>query len=438
MRPMIVADHVAKEYRIGEKMAAYGTLRDASFRFFRQAFHRLRSAEASESTLLKALDDVSFEVRAGETVGLIGRNGAGKSTLLKVLARITKPTRGSVDLYGRVGSLLEVGTGFHFELSGRENVYLSAAILGMRRAEIQQKFDDIVSFAEIARFIDTPVKFYSSGMYMRLAFAVAAHLPPEILLIDEVLAVGDANFQKRCLGKIEEFRTIGRTVIFVSHNMASILRLCQRAILLEGGRLIADGPADQVTRRYLQSDTGSPAERVWAEPMTAPGNHVARLHAVRIRDEHGRISPTLDIRRPFEIEVEYWALEPRARATVSIRLVTEEGVCLLSTNDFNNREWWETPRHAGLVRAACQVPGNFLAEGQISVLAALCTYNPDIVHAYEPDVVSFQVVDRSEGDGVRGEFGGVWPGVMRPMLEWRIEPRADQARLVASRGDATR
>jgi len=424
---MIVVDRVTKSYRIGERTAAYGTLRDAGTRMVRRAFHKLKASRPEGRQLLEALNEVSFEVRAGETVGVIGRNGAGKSTLLKLLGRITQPTRGSIDLYGRVGCLLEVGTGFHAELSGRENVYLSGAILGMRRADIQRQFDAIVAFAEVERFIDTPVKFYSSGMYMRLAFAVAAHLHPEILLIDEVLAVGDANFQKRCLGKIEEFRSIGRTVLFVSHNMSSVLRLCPRVILLEGGRLIADGPADQVTRRYLQSDTGSPAERIWTEPSKAPGNAVARLHAVRIRDDQGRIAPTLDIRRPFQVEVEYWALEPRARATVSIHLVNEEGVTLLSSNDFNNRVWWETPREAGLVRTVCQVPGNFMAEGQVSVLAAVCTYNPDIVHVYQRDVVSFQVVDRSEGDGVRGEYGGTWPGVLRPMLEWRIEPRPREA-----------
>jgi lipopolysaccharide transport system ATP-binding protein len=418
---MIVVDQVTKEYRIGEKTASYGTLRDAGTRMLRRAFHRLRAANGDERQLLKALNDVSFEVRAGETVGVIGRNGAGKSTLLKLLGRITQPTRGSIDLYGHVGCLLEVGTGFHSELSGRENIYLSGAILGMRRADIQRQFDAIVAFAEVSRFVDTPVKFYSSGMYMRLAFAVAAHLHPEILLIDEVLAVGDANFQKRCLGKIEEFRSIGRTVLFVSHNMASVLRLCQRVILLENGRLIADGPADHVTKRYLQSDTGSPAERIWTDQTKAPGNSVARLHAVRIRNEQGRIAPTLDIRRPFQVEVDYWALEPGARATVSIELINEEGVCILTSNDFNNRAWWETPRRAGLVRTVCQMPGNFMAEGQLSVVVAVCSYNPDIVHAYERDVVSFQVVDQSDGDGVRGAYGGTWPGVIRPMLEWRVE-----------------
>jgi len=428
---MIVVDRVTKEYRIGERSAAYGTFREAGPRMVRRAFRRLLSRHA-DVPMFQALNDVSFEVRAGETVGIIGRNGAGKSTLLKVLGRITQPTRGAVDLYGRVGSLLEVGTGFHPELTGRENVFLSGAILGMRNAEILRQFDAIVAFAEIARFIDTPVKFYSSGMYMRLAFAVAAHLHPEILLIDEVLAVGDANFQKRCLGKIEEFRSIGRTVLFVSHNMASVLRLCQRVILLEGGRLVADGLADHITRRYLQSGTGSPAERVWSEPHEAPGDEVARLHAVRILDEHGRIAPTLDIRRPFRVEVDYWALRSGTRPTVSIHFVNEESICLLVSNDFNNRAWWRTPREPGLVRCTCHVPGNFLAEGQIFVLAAVCSYNPDLVHLVARDVVSFQVVDRSEGDGVRGEFGGVWPGVVRPMLEWRAQTLSADSPAIAS------
>jgi lipopolysaccharide transport system ATP-binding protein len=430
-QPMIAVDHLTKEYRIGERRAAYGMLRDAGPRMIRAAFRRLRS-KAADDSVLKALDDVSFRVDAGETVGIIGRNGAGKSTLLKTLGRITQPTRGTIDLYGRVGSLLEVGTGFHPELTGRENVFLSGAILGMRRAEILRQFDAIVAFAEIARFLDTPVKFYSSGMYMRLAFAVAAHLHPEILLVDEVLAVGDANFQKRCLGKIEEFRSIGRTVLFVSHNMASVLRLCQRVILLDGGRLVADGPADQITRQYLQAGTGSPAERVWPDVRKAPGDEVAKLHAVRIRDEEGRIAPTLDIRRPFTVEVEYWTLQDGARPTVSMHLVNEEGICLLVTNDFNNRAWWHTPRRAGLVRCTCHVPGNFLAEGQIFVLAAVCSYNPDLVHLIERDVVSCQVVDRSEGDGSRGEYCGIWPGVVRPMLAWDALPLEGDVALAGS------
>jgi lipopolysaccharide transport system ATP-binding protein len=215
--------------------------------------------------------------------------------------------------------------------------------------------------------------------------------------------------------------------------MASVLRLCQRVILLDGGQLAADGPADQVTRRYLQSGAGSAAERVWPDVRTAPGDDVAKLHAVRIRDEQGRPSPTLDIRRPFTVEVEYWALQARTRPTVSIHFINEEGVCLLVSNDFNNRLWWRTPRRPGLVRCTCHVPGNFLAEGQIFVLAAVCSYNPDFVHLIERDAVSFQIVDRSEGDGARGEYGGVWPGVVRPMLQWDAEPIGAETASVGGR-----
>ena len=433
---MITVDHVTKQYTIGTVQARYGTLRDAVPNVMRAMTRRFRAGAASRRTVINALNDVSFRVRAGEAVGIIGRNGAGKSTLLKVLGRITQPTRGAIDLYGRVGSLLEVGTGFHPELSGRENVVLSGAILGMRRAEILRQFDAIVAFAEVERFIDTPVKFYSSGMYMRLAFAVAAHLQPEILLIDEVLAVGDSNFQKRCLGKMEEFRSIGRTVLFVSHNMASVVRLCQRVILMQDGAVVADGPADQVTRRYLQSGTGSPAERVWPDVAGAPGDGVARLHAVRIRDERGRIAPTIDIRKSFDVEVEYWALQTGTRPTVSIHFVNEEGITLLVSNDFNDRAWWRTPREPGLVRCTCRLPGNFLAEGQLFIAAAVCSYNPDLVHALEYDVVSFQIVDRSEGDGVRGEYAGNWPGVVRPMLEWHVEPAPAAFATIAGIGSA--
>jgi lipopolysaccharide transport system ATP-binding protein len=221
--------------------------------------------------------------------------------------------------------------------------------------------------------------------------------------------------------------------LFVSHNMASVVRLCQRVLLMDGGRLVADGPADQITRRYLQAGTGSPAERIWPDPRRAPGDDVARLHAVRIRDDQQRVAPTLDIRRPFTVEVEYWALQAGTRPTVSIHFVNEEGVCLLVTNDFNDRRWWRARRQPGLVRSSCRVPGNFLAEGQVFVVAAVCSYNPDLVHALERDVVSFQVVDRSEGDGVRGEYGGVWPGVVRPMLEWHAEPVELEAEAASQR-----
>ena len=411
---------IGKQYRIGASQAHYQTLRESLAGAVGGALKRLRRSRRSEDDTIWALKDVNFDVAAGEVVGIIGRNGAGKSTLLKVISRITEPTRGGVDLYGRVASLLEVGTGFHPELTGRENIYLNGAILGMNKAEIARKFDEIVAFAEVEKFLDTPVKRFSSGMYTRLAFAVAAHMESEIMLVDEVLAVGDAEFQKRCLGKMREVGSEGRTVLFVSHSMPMILRLCNRVILLAQGEVAADGSPQEVIRRYLHSDVGSPAERTWPSIEQAPGDSVARLRAVRVLDERGEVSESIDIRKPVSIEVEYWNLQQSLRPTISMHLINEDGITLFVTNDWNNRDWWNTPRAPGLVRATCKIPGNFLAEGRLFLLVAVCSYNPDCVHAIERDAVSFQIVDRSEGDGVRGVYSAEWPGAVRPMLDWEV------------------
>src|SRR5262245_39912373 len=252
MRPIIKVENLSKQYRIVARQAPYSTLRDSITEALRAPFGWLRRNGNREGDAIWALKDVSFEVNPGEVVGVIGRNGAGKSTLLKILSRITEPTTGQVDIYGRVGSLLEVGTGFHPELSGRENVYLNGAILGMKRGEIDQKFDEIVSFAEVEDFIDTPVKHYSSGMYTRLAFAVAAHLEPEILVVDEVLAVGDAEFQKKCLGKMRDVGLEGRTVLFVSHNTGAVLNLCKQVIVMANGRVQYQGQAYEGVNLYHQ------------------------------------------------------------------------------------------------------------------------------------------------------------------------------------------
>jgi lipopolysaccharide transport system ATP-binding protein len=420
MTPIIEVHNLGKRYNIGEYQAPYATLRESLASAVRSPLKRLRGNGHSAQNTIWALKDVSFDVKPGEVVGIIGRNGAGKSTLLKVLSRITEPTSGGIDLYGRVASLLEVGTGFHSELSGRENIYLNGAILGMSRAEIKLKFDDIVAFAEVEKFLDTPVKHYSSGMYMRLAFAVAAHMESEILLVDEVLAVGDADFQKRCLGKMEEVGLQGRTVLFVSHSMPMILRLCRRVILLGNGKILADGTPHEVTREYLHSDAGSPGARVWPNRDEAPGDNVARLHAVRVLDDQGEVSEIVDIRKPVSIEVEYWNLQESLKPTISMHFINEDGVTLFCTNDWTNLQWWNKNRTPGLVRATCKVPGNFLAEGRVFLLVAVCTYNPDVVHVLERDAASFQVVDRSEGDGVRGVHSKRWPGILRPMLEWDV------------------
>jgi len=380
-----------------------------------------------------ALKELDLEVHSGEVVGVIGRNGAGKSTLLKIIGGITKPTSGSGMVWGRLSSLLEVGTGFHPELTGRENIYLNGAILGMRRHEVRRKFNEIAEFAEIGRFLDTPVKRYSTGMHMRLAFAVAAHLEPEILLVDEVLAVGDVRFQRKCLGKIAEVGSSGRTVLFVSHNMQAVLRLCPRAVLLHEGQKIADGAASEVVRSYLDAGYGSSAERTW-NPDSAPGDEEVQLVAVRVRDYGGNVTETIDIRRPIAIEVEWRHLRSTVHPSANLHFYNDDGVCLFLSNSFNNPDWRRAADRPGLVKSTCRLPGNFLAEGRVSVLVAISSYNPTVLHAMERDAVAFQVVDPSEGDSVRGEWVNEWPGVVRPMLEWAIgvEPEQDHALPIVS------
>jgi lipopolysaccharide transport system ATP-binding protein len=415
----ITASGLAKKYRIGASKS-HGLLGESIWNAITGPFSRKQEVEDERD--FWALRDVSFEVPRGSVLGVIGRNGAGKSTLLKILTRITTPTLGRAELRGRVGSLLEVGTGFHQELTGRENVLLSGAILGMKRAEILRKFDEIVAFANIGQFIDVPVKRYSSGMKVRLGFAVAAFLEPEILLIDEVLAVGDSDFQKKCLGKMSEIGQGGRTIVFVSHSMPAIQRLCDRAILLDHGRVIASGPTNEVTRRYLESNLGSIGERRWDDPAQAPGDDVARLRSVRIKPAGGGSIEEVDIRLPVDIEVEYWSKAPgKLRPTVNIDVFNDDGVCLFSEHDWNNREWRVSPRRPGLVRSTCHIPGNFLAEGRMVVTVVIGSYNPTKIHLRERDAVAFHVVDQSEGDGVRADWVGDYPGVVRPLLDWSVE-----------------
>jgi lipopolysaccharide transport system ATP-binding protein len=424
--PAIHAEGLGKLYRVGATQGAY-RYRLLGEEMAERVRRRGRKPSESGNRTFWALRNVSFEVAEGEVVGIIGRNGAGKSTLLKILSRITSPTEGHVQVRGRVGSLLEVGTGFHPELTGRENIFLSGAVIGMRRSEVVRQLDQIVDFAGIEKFLDTPIKRYSSGMFLRLAFAVAAHLEADVLLVDEVLAVGDAEFQKKCLGRMAEIGATGRTVLFVSHSMPSLLRLCPRIILLDRGGVVADGAAHEVVRTYLDTGLATSSERTWPTPDVAPGDHVARLKSVRVRPETGEAGEEVDIRQPLGIEVEYWHLsdEPDLRPSVNVHLTNEDGVCLFVSNDFNNAAWKNSERSKGVVRATCWIPGNFLAEGRVHVLAAVTTYNPTVVHALESDAVAFQVADRSTGDGVRGEYVGDWPGVVRPLLRWTVDTVAE-------------
>ena len=416
-------DGMGKQYRLSGGRPPYDTFADALRRTLATPLRWVRErGHARLPVTFWALKDVSFEVPVGQAVGVIGRNGAGKSTLLKILSGVAEPTTGQAAVWGTMGALLEVGTGFHPELTGRENVYLYGAILGMRRAEVARKFDEIVAFAGIEKFIDTPAKRYSSGMYMRLAFAVAAHLETSILLVDEVLAVGDAEFQKRCLQKMEQVGSQGRTVVFVSHDMAAVTRLCSRAILLDQGRVVHDGGSTEVVHQYLHGGAiHGAAIREWPAIATAPGDEVARLRAVRVLDAQGMPAPEVDIRRPVRIEVDFWNLRPESRPSVTLHLFDGRGTCLFATNDFVSEGWKEGPRAKGLLRSTCIIPGNFFAEGLVSVLAAISSYGHVTVHALERDAVAFTIVDHSEGDGVRGPYTGEWPGVVRPMLDWKMQ-----------------
>jgi len=414
----IIAENIAKEYRIGELQDSYRTLRDVlagaalgPVRAFRSLVRRGRGVP-SANEIIWALEDVSFEVKNGEIVGLIGRNGAGKSTLLKILSRITEPTKGRAWLNGRVGSLLEVGTGFHPELSGRENTFLNGAILGMKNAEIKRKFDEIVAFAEVERFVDTPVKHYSSGMYLRLAFAVAAHLEPEILLVDEVLAVGDAAFQNKCLGKMSDIAGEGRTVLFVSHNLPAIKNLCNRAILLDAGTIEREGDAAQVVQYYLQGDYQS-SKKVWAK-QERPGNDSFKLNAVSILNTNGEEVSTVKLSDPVTVEIDYEVLQRGAYVAFSLVLFDPDGQVLFGSVSNTEKNYYGTPLDSRRYKSRCVVSGDLLNTGKYSF--SVIGFSANWTDHFRVDqVVSFEAVD----DGVlRGDYYGVFGGPLRPKFPW--------------------
>jgi lipopolysaccharide transport system ATP-binding protein len=420
MKPIIRIENLGKRYQLGTRDAGYDTLRDSITRAVRAPWERLRRRNGKrDDETIWALKDVRFDVAPGEVVGVIGRNGAGKSTLLKVLSRITEPTTGRAELYGRVASLLEVGTGFHPELTGRENVYLNGAILGMRKAEIDRKFDEIVAFAELEKFLDTPVKRYSSGMYMRLAFAVASHLEPEILVIDEVLAVGDAAFQKKCLGKMSAVAMEGRTVLFVSHNMIAMQSLCRRIIWLDGGEIVESGPAGDVVSNYLQGSVGSAAllEEVWDDAATAPGNDVVRLHRVRVKPQDENSPPHLTLNTPFLIEIEYWNLVADTQLHIALHLFTEQDIVAFTTGNGTDLVRNHRRRPVGLVRCICYVPGELLNAGRHRFVLYFVKDGSSLSYRYRSEV-SFEIVDLEEREG---SWYGREPGAVRPILQWTTE-----------------
>ncbi len=365
-----------------------------------------------------ALDDVSFEVHQGEVLGIIGRNGAGKSTLLKILSKVTAPTRGIVKIKGRIASLLEVGTGFHPELTGRENVHLNGAILGMTKKEIASKFDEIVAFSEIEQFIDTPVKRYSSGMYVRLAFAVAAHLEPEILIVDEVLAVGDAAFQKKCLGKMGDVAKEGRTVLFVSHNMDAVLRLCKAALLLNRGTIQAEGSTEDVINVYLKENVGSSATKRW-DFSKAPGDEIVKLLEVYVHDENREVKDNYDISKPLGITMKYEVLKGGYVLSPAFNFFNNYGLNIFDSHD-TTPDRRNIPKQPGVYVSTVWLPGNLLSEGIVIVGAAMVTPGPFIVHFQEKDIVAFTIIDTFQQISARGEYVGSFPGVIRPLLKWDI------------------
>ncbi|MGO8698108.1 MAG: ABC transporter ATP-binding protein [Limisphaerales bacterium] len=437
---IISVEGLGKKYRIGHQRQSgmrYKSLRDVIAEktkglFRKMGERRKENGAASRSPLSPlpsphpdrashedfwALKDVSFEVKQGEVVGIIGRNGAGKSTLLKILSRITEPTEGRVRLRGRVASLLEVGTGFHPELTGRENIFLNGAILGMHRSEIKQKFDEIVAFAEVKKFLDTPVKRYSSGMYVRLAFAVAAHLEPEILIVDEVLAVGDAQFQKKCLGKMESASRSGRTVLFVSHNMATVVALCSRAVYLKLGCVVTDSSPSKVIDAYLVDEASKQGEVAWPDPLAAPGNDHVRLTAVRTLQE-GVVTSEVDMAKSLEVQLQYRVFAGGRPYGPSIHLLDRMGTCILATGNgpsatLGTDPWTQKPMPSGEYCASCYFPPNFFNEGQY-FLNAFVTDNLR-VEAMALEALAFAAHDTGS---MRDDYQGIWIGLIRPMLEW--------------------
>jgi lipopolysaccharide transport system ATP-binding protein len=419
MAQAIEAHALSKRYRIGQMQAAYGTLRDS---LVRTAARTARREERKQNEEIWALRDVSFKVEEGEVLGMIGRNGAGKSTLLKILTRITTPTSGRAIIRGRVGSLLEVGTGFNPELTGRENVFLNGSILGMKRREIQRKLPDIVEFSGIDKFIDTPVKRYSSGMHVRLAFAVAAHLEPEILLVDEVLAVGDAEFQQRSLGRMEDFSGTGRTVVFVSHNMQTINQLCNRVIWIDDGTIVEDGDPSEVVTHYLQSTSYASGARIaWPDDESAPGDDLVRLLSVRVVDEDGNNVETIDVREPVGIEMRYRILREGPGVFAKIRVLDGRGTVAFNALDTHSHA--ETSSAPGTYESTAWIPANLLTEGTTKVDAAICSLRAPKLHqrASRYEAVSFTVFDPGDGDSAKGRFTGQLGGIVRPLLEWTVD-----------------
>lgn len=419
MKKVIEVKNLSKKYTLNPSgRAEYLALRDVAANLISNPLKFL--SNESKKNAFWALKNINFYVREGEVLGIVGPNGAGKSTLLKILTRITPPTIGSATLRGRVASLLEVGTGFHPELTGRENVFLNGAILGMKRSEVKKKFDEIVVFAGVEKFIDTPVKYFSSGMQVRLAFSVAAHLDSDILLVDEVLSVGDAEFQKKSLGKMESVRKQGRTVLFVSHNLSAIASLCQRALLLKSGRIVSSGSPELVISEYLRRGQGILPE-VDCSKDKRFSDDFAKMLRIRAHDISGKTLDYFDIRKPIGITIDYQVLNPNIVNACNVQLNNMSGIIIF--NSPENPDIVSSKiisQETGSWSSTCWIPGNFLAEGLFTIRATLTSYDGKKLHEIDfPEAISFNVYDNVDGTSVRGKSIGEFPGVIRPKLRWK-------------------
>ncbi|MEA5139844.1 ABC transporter ATP-binding protein [Arcicella rigui] len=407
---VIEAENIGKKYIIDHiKSNAQGnTLREVVTDKVRNLFTKKEKDQVSHEEFW-ALKDVSFKIEQGDRVGIIGSNGAGKSTMLKILSRITEPTQGKITIRGRVASLLEVGTGFHPELSGRENIFLNGSILGMKREEIKQHFDAIVDFAGVEKFLDTPVKRYSSGMYVRLGFAISAHLEPEILIVDEVLAVGDAEFQRKCLGKMKDASTSGRTILFVSHNLTAVQGLCNKAMYMQKGRLLEMGETNQVLATYLSHVQKTALESWWNTPEEAPGNDKARLKKVKLEPQFVGNQKFIDVRTAFKIHIEFWNFLENTNLNISLHLNSLTGECIFNIG---------TPSlsfEKGVVYASCEIPADFMNDGSYAISLMIVKDKSTVIYNFE-EVLIFEIEDYREGTS----WYGKWPGYVRPKIDFPI------------------
>ena len=410
--------NIGKEYRLGQLMNTYHTLRET----ITERLSNSRRAVEKNITIpnsIWALRNVSFDVHQGQVLGVVGRNGAGKSTLLKILSRVTEPTEGSAEIHGRVGSLLEVGTGFHPELTGRENIFLNGAILGMRKNEIENKFDEIVSFAEVEQFIDTPVKRYSSGMYLRLAFAVAAHLEPEILIVDEVLAVGDAEFQRKCLGKMSDVAKQGRTVMFVSHNMSAILRLTEETLVIDRGQLLLRASTQEAVDFYLSWGITQEGQRQWLADEIPAKSAPFKPISMRLLDKKGNVIDTVRSTEDFFIEFEYSLAKAVKGLRVGIYLITSRGEFVFTSFDTDEEDAFIAydKRSAGSYISRVKIPANLLNSGRFVAGINASSYRIK-TYFHDEQALAFNV-DASGAPGTH------WPeprmGPVRPALKWEIK-----------------